>query len=217
MKQAHLYIPVSYKKHKDSRISCYVNLEQEMSILFKTYRKIIFIMAAGIAVRMVAPYLKSKWEDPAVVVMDDQGKNIISLLSGHWGGANELTRDLAQLLGGHRVITTASDIRGLPALDVMIKELGTDSFSKQKLKKIQSALIAGNSRWDFIPKSCAVFPRCSTTITCVFIIRSKSLWHQIAVPDWDLHMKRNPQLNTSAVFSLCIRKMLLLGLAVTKE
>ena len=143
MKHAHLYIPASFKKHTDSRISCYANLEQEMSIVFKNYRQIICIMAAGIAVRMVAPYLKSKWEDPAVVVMDDQGKNIISLLSGHWGGANELTRDLAQLLGGHRVITTASDIRGLPALDVMIKELGADSFSKQKLKKIQAALIAG--------------------------------------------------------------------------
>jgi cobalamin biosynthesis protein CbiG len=143
MKQAHLFIPASLIKSKDSRISCYANLEQEMSIMFKTYQKIICIMAAGIAVRMVAPYLKSKWEDPAVVVMDDQAKNIISLLSGHWGGANELTRDLAQLLGGHRVITTASDVRGLPALDVMIKELGADSFSKQKLKKIQAALIAG--------------------------------------------------------------------------
>jgi cobalt-precorrin 5A hydrolase len=75
--------------------------------------------------------------------MDDQGKNIISLLSGHWGGANELTRDIAKLLGGHRVITTASDIRGLPALDVIIKQAGTDNFSKQKLKKIQAALIAG--------------------------------------------------------------------------
>jgi cobalt-precorrin 5A hydrolase len=157
MKQAHLYIPASYRKHKDRRISCYVNLEQDMSILFKTYRKIIFIMAAGIAVRMVAPYLKSKWEDPAVVVMDDQGKNIISLLSGHWGGANELTRDLAQLLGGHRVITTASDIRGLPSLDVMIQELGTDSFSKQKLKKIQAALIAGQ-QVGFYPADLRSFP-----------------------------------------------------------
>jgi cobalt-precorrin 5A hydrolase len=92
---------------------------------------------------MIAPLLKSKWEDPAVVVMDDQGKNIISLLSGHWGGANELTRNLSQLLGGRHVITTASDIRGLPALDVIIKQTGTESFSKQKLKKIQAALIDG--------------------------------------------------------------------------
>jgi precorrin-4 C11-methyltransferase len=157
MKQAHLFIPASFKKYKDSRISCYANLEQEMSILFKTYRKIICIMAAGIAVRMVAPYLKSKWEDPAVVVMDDQGKNIISLLSGHWGGANELTRDLAQLLGGHRVITTASDTRGLPALDVMIKELGADDFSKQKLKKIQAAMIAGQPV-GFYPRELSSLP-----------------------------------------------------------
>jgi cobalamin biosynthesis protein CbiG len=157
MKQAHLFIPASFNKYKDSRISCYANLEQEMSILFKTYRKIICIMAAGIAVRMVAPYLKSKWEDPAVVVMDDQGKNIISLLSGHWGGANELTRDLAQLLGGHRVITTASDTRGLPALDVMIKELGADDFSKQKLKKIQAAMIAGQPV-GFYPRELSSLP-----------------------------------------------------------
>ena len=143
MKGACLYVPASLNKNKNASIRCYVNLEQEMSLLFKTYQKIVCIMAAGIAVRMVAPCLKSKWEDPAVVVMDDQGRNIISLLSGHWGGANELTRDLAKLLGGHRVITTASDVRGLPALDVIIKQAGTDIFSKQKIKKIQSALIAG--------------------------------------------------------------------------
>jgi cobalt-precorrin 5A hydrolase len=86
----------------------------------------------------------SKWDDPAVAVLDDQGKNIISLLSGHWGGANKLARDLARMLGGHCVITTASDTREMPALDVIIQQLGAGEFSKEALKKIQAAMIAGD-------------------------------------------------------------------------
>jgi len=77
----------------------------------------IFIGAMGICVRTIAPYIKDKHSDPAVVCIDSLGKNVISVLSGHVGGANELTRNIAAVLGAREVITTQSDNAGLWALD----------------------------------------------------------------------------------------------------
>ena len=81
----------------------------------------VFIGALGICVRTIAPFIKDKHEDPAVVCIDSKGKNVISVLSGHVGGANELTRDIAAILGTHEVITTQSDNAGLWALDTFEK------------------------------------------------------------------------------------------------
>ena len=77
----------------------------------------VFIGAMGICVRTIAPYIKDKHEDPAVVCVDSLGMNAISVLSGHVGGANNLTRDVAAMIGAHEVITTQSDNAGLWALD----------------------------------------------------------------------------------------------------
>ena len=67
-------------------------------------------MSTGIVVRVIAPLIRSKTQDPAVVVVDDLGKNAVSLLSGHIGGANELTRRIAPIIGATPVITTATDV-----------------------------------------------------------------------------------------------------------
>ena len=77
----------------------------------------VFIGAMGICVRTIAPYVKDKHEDPAVVCVDSMGLNAISVLSGHIGGANDLARDVAALIGAREVITTQSDNAGLWALD----------------------------------------------------------------------------------------------------
>ena len=77
----------------------------------------VFIGAMGICIRTIAPYIKDKHEDPAVVCVDSFGQNVISVLSGHIGGANELTRDIAATIGAREVITTQSDNAGLWALD----------------------------------------------------------------------------------------------------
>ncbi|MBR6030346.1 MAG: precorrin-4 C(11)-methyltransferase [Bacteroidaceae bacterium] len=79
----------------------------------------IFIGAMGICVRTIAPYIKDKHEDPAVVCIDSLGQNVISVLSGHIGGANDLTREIAGIIGAREVITTQSDNAGLWALDTL--------------------------------------------------------------------------------------------------
>ena len=77
---------------------------------FSSYSALIFIGATGIAVRVLAPLVNDKFSDPAVVVIDERGQHVISLLSGHAGGANALTRYLAGMLGADPVITTATDV-----------------------------------------------------------------------------------------------------------
>ena len=81
----------------------------------------IFIGAIGICVRTIAPYIKDKHEDPAIVCIDSLGQNVISVLSGHIGGANDLTREIAGIIGAREVITTQSDNAGLWALDTFEK------------------------------------------------------------------------------------------------
>jgi len=89
-----------------------------------TDRSLIFIMAAGIVVRTIAPLLQDKRTDPGVVMMDEKGMFITSLLSGHLGGANRLASGIAQFLGGRAVISTASDVNNMPSLDLWAQEQG---------------------------------------------------------------------------------------------
>lgn len=84
---------------------------------FEEHADLVFVGAMGIAVRLIAPYLKRKDVDPAVVVLDEQGTYAISVLSGHIGGGNELCRTLAAALGAAPVITTATDLSGKFAVD----------------------------------------------------------------------------------------------------
>ena len=94
----------------------------EVSDLWDKHKNLIFIMAAGIVVRTIAPLIKNKKTDPAVVVLDETGKYAISLLSGHIGGANDLAKDIAEFLKGEAVITTASDVNNLTAIDIWANE-----------------------------------------------------------------------------------------------
>lgn len=98
-----------------------IPLKEWTGQMFAAADAILFIAAAGIAVRSIAPYLENKTQDPAVVVMDEKGIFVISLLSGHIGGANELTGTLANLTGAIPVITTATDVNGRFAVDVFAK------------------------------------------------------------------------------------------------
>lgn len=96
---------------------------------FKKYKKqifgesdfLIFIMATGIVVRSIASLLVDKFSDPGVIVIDELGKNVISLLSGHMGGANEMTTTISKLISANPVITTATDVNGLGSFDMLVK------------------------------------------------------------------------------------------------
>ncbi len=104
---------------------------------------LIFIGAAGIAVRAIAPCLKDKLSDPAVVAVDELGKYAVSLLSGHVGGANVLARRVADLLGAQAVITTASDVNGKVAVDVWAAEHGLRIGSREMAKRVAAAVLDG--------------------------------------------------------------------------
>lgn len=111
------------------------NLKERTAQLFSSCGLIVFIGACGIAVRAVAPSVASKTSDPAVVVADELGKNVISLLSGHMGGANDIARLLAEGLGANPVITTATDINGRFSVDSWAKKNGflIDSMEAARL------------------------------------------------------------------------------------
>ncbi|MGI9860314.1 cobalt-precorrin 5A hydrolase [Moorella naiadis] len=111
--------------------------------IFHLYRGLILIMATGIAVRSLRDYIVSKKTDPAVVVVDASGRYAISLLSGHLGGANELARQVAAILGAEAVITTASETRGLPALDLVAGRLGLGVWPRNNLTAVMAALVNG--------------------------------------------------------------------------
>lgn len=105
------------------------------------YSKLIFICACGIAVRTIAPFVKNKKEDFAVVVCDENGKFAISLLSGHLGGANELAEDVAEILGGQAVITTATDVNGITAIDNYAKKNNLEIDSMKMAKEVSASLL----------------------------------------------------------------------------
>ena len=112
---------------------------------FETADAMIFVGACGIAVRKIAPYLRSKLTDPAVLVIDERGQFVISLLSGHVGGANELTLRAAALLRAVPVVTTATDVNGLFAVDAWAAKQGLAIENPQKIKWISGRLLAGET------------------------------------------------------------------------
>lgn len=108
---------------------------------FNDVNGIIFIGAAGIAVRAVAPFLVSKIKDPAVLVLDEKGEYVISLLSGHMGKANELTEKIAKLIDATPIITTATDMNKLFAVDVFARKNKLLIQSFPLAKEISAAIL----------------------------------------------------------------------------
>jgi len=104
---------------------------------------LIFVGAAGIAVRSIAPHVKSKKTDPAVIVLDEQGQYAISLLSGHIGGANAMTLLVAEITGAKPVITTATDLNGKFAVDAFAARRDLYMDSMPAAKEIAADLVAG--------------------------------------------------------------------------
>ena len=132
-----------FHTHSDIAAEDFNDLGELVSFIFDEFDALIFICACGIAVRATAPNLRSKTTDPAVVVIDDCGKFVIPVLSGHIGRANALAERIAALIDAQPVITTATDIGGLfspdsfaVANDLLITDLNA-------AKKIASAVLDG--------------------------------------------------------------------------
>ncbi len=113
---------IIYSKNIIEGIKSIDSIQSFLERYFSNTDTIIFIGALGICVRSIAPFVAHKYTDPAVISIDSTGKFIISVMSGHVGGANAITKDLALLLGGSAVITTQSDNTDLWALDIIGKQ-----------------------------------------------------------------------------------------------
>ncbi|MEZ5435967.1 MAG: cobalamin biosynthesis central domain-containing protein [Pseudomonadales bacterium] len=99
-------------------------MKDEIAAIFANYDQLIFFVSLGVVVRMIAPYMKSKDEDPGVLVVDDAGQFVIPVLSGHVGGANACAEQLADLIGATPVLTTASDVGKTIPVDILGRGLG---------------------------------------------------------------------------------------------
>lgn len=110
---------------------------------FKDLDALIYVGAAGIAVRAIAPFVRDKQTDPAVVVIDERALHVIPLLSGHLGGANDLARRISAITGSDCVITTATDVNGVFAVDEWSKHQSCVLLEKEKIMHISSTLLSG--------------------------------------------------------------------------
>ncbi len=132
--EAELWLPEKFRRSDETNYYA-EKLADLLPQLFTRVDGLVCIMATGIVVRLLAPYLKSKDQDAAVVVCDEAGEHAISLLSGHLGGANELASEIAEILGGRAVITTATDVNQLPAFDEVARRrnMAVEPLSRIKL------------------------------------------------------------------------------------
>lgn len=120
-------------------------LEEFVGEIFSKYDVLIFIMASGIVVRVIAKYIKDKTLDPAVLVIDEKGNHVISLLSGHLGGANDAAVFISEKIGAEPVITTASDVKESLAVDTIAMKLNLSIESLKKAKDITSMIVNDES------------------------------------------------------------------------
>lgn len=106
---------------------------------------LVFVGAVGIAVRAIAPYVDKKWKDPAVVAVDECGRFAIPLLSGHLGGANRLARAIAELCGATPVVTTATDLHGLFAVDDWARVQNLRVVEPERIRTVSAKVLAGGA------------------------------------------------------------------------
>ncbi len=130
-------------RHQEEGMKPFSELDTLSRMLFEKEDIIIFVGACGIAVRAVAPYLKNKMEDPGVLVVDECGKYVISLLSGHVGRANDFTYQAARLLNAEPVITTATDRNGMFAVDDWAVKNHLRIVDPASVREISSRILSG--------------------------------------------------------------------------
>ncbi|MGH1567661.1 MAG: cobalt-precorrin 5A hydrolase [Nitrosopumilus sp.] len=155
--------------NESSEITWYSEPTTEKIVeLFKNNNALICIFSLGAVIRLISPYLKDKRTDPAVIVIDDKTNFVISVLSGHIGGANELTEDIAEKIGALPVITTAADVNKTIAVDLVGREFNWKIDDDSTVTKISADMVneeligifqeAGERNWfKKLPKNVIVY------------------------------------------------------------
>lgn len=119
-------------------------LTEAVGALFQWSDQLVFIGSTGMAVRGIAPWVKDKKTDPGVIVIDEGGNYVISLLSGHIGGANAMADTLAAAIGARSIVTTATDVEGRFSVDTWAKEKGLHIGSMALAKAVSAAILEGD-------------------------------------------------------------------------
>jgi len=137
-----------YKKFEQDPTIMYVKIfhqdtKNTLNNIFSQYDAIICIMATGIIVRSLCDLIKSKASDPAILAIDDKGINVISLLSGHLGGANYLTLKVSNILNSNPVITTSTDINGLIGIDELARKYHWKLMDPEKILNFNRFILNG--------------------------------------------------------------------------
>lgn len=152
-----IYAPSKFSDN-NSQIEWYAeSTSKKIAELFQSNDALVCIFSLGAVIRLLSPYLKDKKTDPAVLVIDDTAKFVISVLSGHIGGANQLTEEIAAKLGATSVITTAADVNKTIAVDLLGKEFGWKIDDDSTVTKVSAFMVneekigifqdAGNKDW----------------------------------------------------------------------
>lgn len=136
-----VYAPSKFSDNDDTVEWYSEPTSNKIAELFQTSDALVCIFSLGAVIRLVSPYIKDKKTDPAVLVIDDQAKFVISVLSGHLGGANELTEDISEKLGSTPVITTAADVNKTIAVDLLGKEFGWEIEDDSTVTKTSALMV----------------------------------------------------------------------------
>jgi len=136
-----IYAPIKFSDDS-SKINWYSEASgDKIAELFKTNDALICLFSLGAVIRLISPYIKDKKTDPAVIVIDDKTTFVISVLSGHLGGANKLSEEIAEKLNATPVVTTAADVNKTIAVDLLGRELGWKIDDDYNVTKISAFMV----------------------------------------------------------------------------
>ncbi|MBT8173157.1 MAG: cobalamin biosynthesis protein [Nitrosopumilus sp.] len=163
-----IYAPIKFS-NGNKKIEWYSEPTSEKIVdLFQNKNALVCLFSLGAVIRLIGPHLKNKKTDPAVIVIDDKTKFVISVLSGHIGGANELTQEIAQKLDAIPVITTAADVNKTIAVDLVGRDFGWKIDDDSTVTKISAHMVneepigvfqkAGKKNWyKELPKNVTIY------------------------------------------------------------
>ncbi|UCE82509.1 MAG: precorrin-4 C(11)-methyltransferase [Deltaproteobacteria bacterium] len=150
LEKSSLYLPEK-SADRSTSLHTFTDFRDTFSRCFNQHKEMVCVMATGIVVRLLAALLRGKDSDPAVVVVDEMGRNAVSLVSGHLGGANALARRVAAITGGQAVITTATDVQGKVSFDELAMHGGLVIENLERVKTLNMALLEGQEIGLFDP------------------------------------------------------------------